>query len=75
MSVTPEEVGQEDAGKVHAVALQAATSRARQTSAPAPALIEELLSGTQLPDDLLESVTLAFDDASPGQVWPAGKLS
>ncbi len=39
------------------------------------ALIEQLLSGAQLANDLLGSVTLAFHGASPGQVWPAGKLS
>ena len=39
------------------------------------ALVEELLSSAQLADDLLGSVTLAFHGASPGQVWPAGKLS
>jgi hypothetical protein len=39
------------------------------------ALIEELLSGAQLADDLLGSVALAFYEASPGQAWPIGKLS
>jgi hypothetical protein len=39
------------------------------------ALGAELLSGTQLADDLLGSVAFAFHGASPGQVWPAGKLS
>jgi hypothetical protein len=38
------------------------------------ALVEELLSGAQLADDLLGGVTLAFHGASPGQVWPLGKL-
>jgi len=36
------------------------------------ALVEELLSGTQLADDLLRSVALTFHGASPGQVWPLG---
>ncbi len=39
------------------------------------ALVEEQLSGTQLADDLFGSVAFAFHGASPGQVWPAGKLS
>ena len=39
------------------------------------ALVEELLSGAQLADDLLGCVALAFHGASPGQVWPFGKLS
>ena len=39
------------------------------------ALIEELHSGAQSGDDLLGSVALAFHGASPGQVWPVGKLS
>jgi len=39
------------------------------------ALVEELLSGAQLADDLLGCVALAFHGASPGQVWPLGKLS
>jgi len=39
------------------------------------ALIEELLSGAQLADYLPGSVALAFHGASPGQVWPVGKLS
>jgi len=37
-------------------------------------LVEELLSGTQLADDLLVGVAFAFHAASPGQVWLAVKL-
>ncbi len=39
------------------------------------ALIEELLSGAQLADDVLGCVALAFHGASTGQIWPLGKLS
>jgi hypothetical protein len=39
------------------------------------ALVEELLSSPQFADDLLGVVALAFHEASPGQVWPVGKLS
>ncbi len=39
------------------------------------ALVEELLSGAQLADELFRGVALAFHAASPGQVWPVGKLS
>ena len=37
------------------------------------ALVEELLSGPQLADDLLGSVTIAVQRASPSQVWRAPK--
>jgi len=54
--------------------------RGRHLKSPADvghclALVEELLSGAQLADDVFGSVALAFRGASPGQVWPAGKLS
>ncbi len=39
------------------------------------ALGEELISGTQLANDLLGRVAFAFHRASPGQVWQAGKFS
>jgi hypothetical protein len=38
-------------------------------------LVEQLLSGAQLADDLLGGVALALHGASPGQDWPVGKLS
>ena len=45
--------------------------------------VEQLLGAAQLADDLYSfgeafgygGVTLAFHGASPGQVWPVGKLS
>jgi hypothetical protein len=60
--------------------LPAVVGRCRHFKGPADigdalALVEELLSGPQLADDLLGVVALAFHGASPGQVWPAGKLS
>ena len=60
--------------------LPAVIGRGRHLKSPADvghalALIEELLSGAQLADDLLGSVALGFHGASPGQVWPVGKLS
>jgi len=39
------------------------------------ALVEQLLGTAQLADDLLGVVAFAFYGASPGQVWPIGKLS
>ena len=39
------------------------------------ALVEELLSSAQHSADLLGVIALAFHVASPGQVWPVGKLS
>ena len=39
------------------------------------ALVEQLLSGAQLADDLFWCVALALNGASPGQVWPLVKLS
>ena len=47
------------------------------------ALVEKLLSGPQLADDLYSygeafgygGVALAMHGPSPGQVWPVGKLS
>jgi hypothetical protein len=39
------------------------------------ALVEQLLGTAQLADDLLGVVAFAFHGASPGQVWPVGKLS
>lgn len=39
------------------------------------ALVEALLSGVQLANDLLGGVALALHGGSPGQVWPVGKLS
>jgi hypothetical protein len=39
------------------------------------ALVEQLLGTAQLADDLLGVVAFAFHGASPGQVWPIGKLS
>jgi hypothetical protein len=36
---------------------------------------DELLSSAQLADDLLGVVAFEFHGTSPGQVWPAGKLS
>ena len=39
------------------------------------ALVEQLLSSAQLADDLFGCVALALHGASPGQVWPFGKLS
>jgi hypothetical protein len=39
------------------------------------ALVEQLLGTAQLADDLLGIVAFAFHGASPGQVWPIGKLS
>ena len=38
-------------------------------------LVEQLLGTAQLADDLLGVVAFAFHGASPGQVWPVGKLS
>ncbi len=38
-------------------------------------LVQKLLSGQQLADDLLEAVVFDFHGASPGQFWPVGKLS
>jgi hypothetical protein len=38
-------------------------------------LIKKLISSSQLADDLLRAVTFALHGASPGQVWPIGKLS
>ena len=38
-------------------------------------LVEQLLGAPQLADDLLGAVAFAFHGASPGQVWPVGKLS
>ena len=35
----------------------------------------EQLGAVQLADDLLGVVAFAFHGASPGQVWPIGKLS
>ena len=68
LSLTPNSLSQE------------ALSRGRHLKGPADvgnglALVEELLSGAQLADDLLGSVALAFHGASPGQVWPVGRLS
>jgi hypothetical protein len=39
------------------------------------ALVQKLLSGPQLADDLLGAVVFDFHGASPGQFWPVGKLS
>jgi hypothetical protein len=39
------------------------------------ALVQKLLSGQQLADDLLEAVVFDFHGASPGQFLPVGKLS
>jgi hypothetical protein len=39
------------------------------------ALVEQLHGTAQLADDLLGVVAFAFHWASPGQVWPIGKLS
>ena len=39
------------------------------------ALVEQLFSSAQLADDLFGCVSLALYGASPGQVWPVGKLS
>ena len=38
-------------------------------------LIKQLFSSSQLADDLFGCVSLALHGASPGQVWPLGKLS
>ena len=38
-------------------------------------LVKKLISRSQLADDLLGAVAFAFHGASPGQVWPVGKLS
>ena len=38
-------------------------------------LVKKLISRSQLADDLLGAVAFAFHGASPGQVWPIGKLS
>jgi hypothetical protein len=38
-------------------------------------LVKKLISRSQLSDDLLGAVAFAFHGASPGQVWPIGKLS
>jgi hypothetical protein len=38
-------------------------------------LVKKLISRSQLADDLFGAVALAFHGASPGQVWPIGKLS
>jgi hypothetical protein len=68
--------------RVHAAIklLQALVGRSRDLQGSADigdtlALVVELLSGVKLADDLLGCVALAFHGASPGQVWPAGKLS
>ena len=37
--------------------------------------VEQLFSSSQLADDLFGCVSLALHGASPGQVWPLGKLS
>ena len=39
------------------------------------AMVEQLLRGTKLSEDLLWCVTLALNGASPGQAWPLVKLS
>ena len=39
------------------------------------ALVQKLLSGPQLADDLLGAVVFDFHGASPGQFLPVGKLS
>jgi len=39
------------------------------------ALVQVLLSGPQLTDDLLGAVAFDFHGASLGQFWPVGKLS
>jgi len=38
-------------------------------------LVKQLFRGAQLAEQLLGVVAFAFHGASPGQVWPAGKLS
>jgi len=38
-------------------------------------LVQELVCRPQLADDLLGVVAFALHGASPGQVWPVGKLS
>lgn len=37
-------------------------------------LVEKVLSGAQIADDLIEYVALAFNGRSPGQALPAGGL-
>ena len=44
-------------------------------SANALSLMEQLINSSLFTDDLLGAVALAFHGASPGQVWPIGKLS
>jgi hypothetical protein len=38
-------------------------------------LVEELLSGAQLGEDLIRRVALAFHWAGPGKIRPVGKFS
>ena len=39
------------------------------------ALVEQLFRSAQFADDLFGCAALALQGASPGQVWPLGKLS
>ena len=41
----------------------------------AQALVKQLLHGVGLANDLFGSVAFALHGASPGKVWPKGKLS
>jgi hypothetical protein len=54
--------------------LQGRTPLERRMRSVGVVLDSVQLSGAQLADDLLWSVALAFHGASPGQVWPGGKL-
>ena len=38
-------------------------------------MVEQLLNGAQLSDDLFWCVALELNGASPGQAWPLVKLS
>jgi hypothetical protein len=57
----------------------AVVHRSRHLQGPADVkdgltLVEELLSGAQLADDLFGRLAFTFHGASPRQVWPLGKL-